>query len=377
METLTNPFVVGKYISEKYFCDRAKETDLLVKQIVNGRNVVLAAVRRIGKTGLINHCFNQPKIRDNYYTFYVDIYTTSCLSDFVCLLGAAIYQQLKPRKTVWAEKFFSIISSLRIGFRFDPITGEPGIDLGLGRISSPQTTLDEIFEYLEKADKPCVVAIDEFQRIGDYEEKNIEALLRTKIQQCKQTQFIYSGSRRHIMLNMFNSPSRPFYQSTINMGLEAIPEDVYTEFAETMFGLYSRKVSDELVEKVYEKFEGCTWYLQMMMNELFTLTPENGLCGADKFDTALDNILSTQEWSYKDMLAQMAPVQKQVLLAVAREGKATGITSSEFVVKYGLKSPSSVQSAVRTLLAKDMITQAEDIYRVSDYFFAEWIRKTF
>ncbi len=377
MENLDNPFLVGKYVPDEYFCDRVKETNFLVKQIVNGRNVVLASARRIGKTGLISHCFSQPGIMDKYYTFYIDIYTTTCLSDFVCQVGAAIYQQLKPRKTVWAERFFSFIGSLRFGFKLDTVTGEPTFNVSVGQIASPQTTLDEIFEYLENADKPCVVAIDEFQQIGGYEEKNVEALLRTKIQQCRTTQFIFSGSRRHVMNNMFNSPARPFYQSAISMGLEAIPLDAYTEFAVGLFRRRNKSVSEEVVEKVYREFEGCTWFLQVMMNELFALTPEGGSCGEEKFGVALENVICVQEWNYKDTLARLPLVQKQVLLAVAKEGRVTGITSSEFVGKYGLKSPSSVQSAVRALLEKDLITQDAGMFRVSDYFFAEWIRISF
>lgn len=157
------------------------------------------------------------------------------MAEFVYLLGKAIYDELKPKKTAWTERFFQILTSLRVGFKLDTVTGEPSFDIGLGDIQTPQTTLDEIFTYLETADKPCVVAIDEFQQISGFEEKNIEALLRTKIQQCKQTMFIFSGSRRHLMSNMFNSSSKPFYQSAISIGLEPIPIDIYVEFANRLF----------------------------------------------------------------------------------------------------------------------------------------------
>mgnify|MGYP003290530165 CR=1 FL=1 len=79
MENLTvlNPFVVGRYVSDKYFCDREKETEFLIKQIENGRNIALISPRRMGKTGLVQHCFQQPRLNENYYTFFVDIYATS------------------------------------------------------------------------------------------------------------------------------------------------------------------------------------------------------------------------------------------------------------------------------------------------------------
>lgn len=368
-----NPFVVGKYVSDKYFCDREKETEFLIKQVENGRNVALISPRRMGKTGLVQHCFLQSRLSDSYYTFFVDIYATSSLAEFVYLLGKAIYETLKPKRTAWTEKFFQMIASFRVGFKLDAVTGEPGFDIGLGDIQAPRTTLDEIFRYLESADKPCIVAIDEFQQIGSYEEKNVEALLRTKIQQCKQTLFIYAGSKRHLMSNMFHSSSKPFYQSAISMGLEPIPMDAYVEFADRLFEERGKHVSHELVEKVYTMFDGCTWFVQMMMNELFALTGYDDICGVEMLDEARRNVIQFQEASYKDLLFHLAPKQKLLLQAIAKEGVVRGITSSTFIKKYNLASASSVQAALKPLLKNDIVTQNEDTYRVYDYFFSEWL----
>lgn len=101
-----NPFVVGKYLSDKYFCDRSEETAFLRKQIENGRNVALISPRRIGKSGLIQHLFNLPDIKEQYYVFFIDIYATTSLNELVYILGKEIYEQLKPKTTAWKEKFF-------------------------------------------------------------------------------------------------------------------------------------------------------------------------------------------------------------------------------------------------------------------------------
>jgi AAA+ ATPase superfamily predicted ATPase len=370
---ITNPFIVGRYVSDEFFCDRKDETEFLIKQIENGRNVALISQRRLGKTGLIQHCFNQQKVIKKYYTFFVDIYATTSLTEFVYLLGKSIYEGLKPKKTAWKEKFFQVISSLRVGFKLDSMTGEPSFDIGLGDIQTPQTTLDEIFKYLEAANKPCIVAIDEFQQIGSFEEKNIEALLRTKIQQCKQTTFIFSGSKRHLMSNMFNSSSKPFYQSAISMDLKPIPQDVYVKFATRMFEKNGKNIEKSVIETVYQMFDGYTWFVQMMMNELFALTTNNECCGMDKLEQARKNVIQSQESSYKDLLFNLAPKQKQVLQAIAKEREVKGITSSAFIKKYNLSSASSVQAALKPLLKYDLITQNDDIYRVYDYFFADWL----
>lgn len=374
---VNNPFVVGKYLTDRYFCDRSEETEFLRKQIRNGRDVALISPRRIGKSGLIQHFFHQTDIQTDFYLFFVDIYATTSLSEFVYTLGKEIYEQLKPQSTVWKERFFQVISSFRVGFKLDTMTGTPTFDLGLGDIQTPSTTLDEIFAYIDEADKPCVIAIDEFQQIGEYPEKNVEALLRTKIQQCHRAQFIFSGSKRHMMSNMFNSPSKPFYQSAISMGLEPIPVDVYTDFATRLFEWKERHVEKEVVEAIWQRYDGYTWFVQMMMNELFALTPSGETCRMDQIPVAHQNVIMSQESSYKDILSNLPPKQKMVLQAIAKEGVAHNITSAKFIKRYNLNSASTVQSAVKLLLKNDMLTKTESGYRVYDYFLSDWLNKVY
>ena len=309
---VNNPFVVGKYLSDKYFCDRVVETAFLHKQIENGRDVALISPRRIGKSGLIQHFFNQQDVKNQYYVFFVDIYATTSLAEFVYTFGKEIYTQLKPLSTQWKEKFFQVISSFRVGFKLDAMTGAPSFDLGLGDIQAPQMTLDEIFTYIEEADKPCIIAIDEFQQIGEYTEKNVESLLRTKIQRCNRAQFIFSGSKRRVMSNMFNSPSKPFYQSAISMSLDPIPIDTYKQFAISLFDERSKHVETEVIEHVWQQYEGYTWFVQMMMNELYALTPEGGTCKTSMIEDARNNVIMSQEQSYKDLLSNLPPKQKTV-----------------------------------------------------------------
>lgn len=370
---VNNPFVVGKYLSDRYFCDRSEETEFLRKQILNGRDVALISPRRIGKSGLIQHFFNQPDIKEKYYLFFVDIYATTSLAEFVYTLGKDIYSQLKPHTTQWREKFFQVITSFRVGFKLDAMTGAPSFDLGLGDIQAPQTTLDEIFAYIEESDKPCIIAIDEFQQIGEYAEKNVEALLRTKIQKCHRAQFIYSGSKRHVMSNMFTSPSKPFYQSAISMGLDPIPINTYREFAISLFEGRNRHVQTDVIEQVWRLYDGYTWFVQMMMNELYALTGEGGNCLPAMVDIARHNVIMAQEQSYKDLLANLPPKQKIVLQAIAKEGVAHNVTSAKFIKKYNLNSASSVQAAVKLLLKNDLLTQVDNGYRVYDYFLSEWL----
>ena len=372
-KTIQNPFVVGKYLSDRYFCDRSDETEFLRKQILNGRDVALISPRRIGKSGLIQHFFNQPDIKERYYVFFVDIYSTTSLAEFVYTLGKEIYEQLKPKTTIWKEKFFQMIASFRMGFKLDSYTGTPTFDLGLGDIQVPQTTLDEIFAYINEADKTCIIAIDEFQQISEYAEKNVEALLRTKIQHCNKAHFIFSGSKRHLMSNMFNSLAKPFYQSAISMGLNPIPVKVYSDFAIKLFEERDKHVDREVIEDVWTQYDGYTWFVQMIMNELYALTSVNGTCQSSMIAEAQQNVIMLQESIYKDLLANLPPKQKIVLQAIAKEGVARNITSAKFIKKYSLNSASSVQAAVKLLLKNDLLTQTDCGYRIYDFFLSEWL----
>lgn len=370
----TNPFFLGIDIPDEYFCDRENETALLQKHISNGRNVLLTSPRRLGKSGLIKHFFNQSQIKKSYSTLYIDIYATHSLEELVYTWSKALQNQLKSN-TKWYEQFFKIVTSLRFAFKLDPVTGEPSFELKLGDIEKPDFTLDQIFEYLESEKKPTIVAIDEFQQVANYEDSDTEAILRSKIQQCRKTHFIFSGSHQHIMNEMFLSQNRPFYQSAIPMNLETIPSETYCKFASDLFTKFKKKINSGIIQKVYESFEGTTWFVQTIMNELFALTDKGKTCQEKYIEEAFKNIILVQEPQFRDQLATLPPKQKALLQAIAKEGSVTNITAAPFIKKYNLSSASSVQASLKGLLAKQIVSEISEKYRIYDYFFAFWLSR--
>lgn len=374
MAKIKNPFVVGTYVSPEYFCDREQETQTLRKHVDNGRNVSLTAQRRLGKTGLIQHFMHTEYIQKEYYTFFIDLYSTKSLAELVQKLAVEVYRRLQKTSERWWERFAKVVSSLSMGLSVDPVTGQPSFSIGLGQIQSPEVSLDQIFHYLETADRPCIVALDEFQQIAEYEEKNVEAVLRTRIQQCVNTHFIYSGSKRHMMMQMFNSPSRPFYQSCINMSLNPLPFDTYADFCQRLFTENGKTLERDVVEHVYAEFEGYTWYMHIMLNELYALTSQGETCSIDLYEEALKNVIVSQQQTYNELLSLIPPKQKMVLEAIAKEGKVQGVTSAAFIRSHSLPSASSVQAALKGLLEKEIITQTDGAYQVYDYFLVHYLR---
>ena len=373
---MDNPFVTKGYAGPENFCDRVKETKQLVELTVNGNNMALIAPRRVGKTDLIHHCFQQLEIKERFYTFHIDIYATTSLRDFVNIFGKAILDELKPKgKTAW-EGFLTTLRSLRSEITYD-INNFPTWSLGLGDIDYPSTTLDEIFEYLNKADRPCIVAIDEFQQITNYSDSpNIEATLRTYIQKCINATFIFSGSKRHLMGEIFSSPSRPFYQSVLIMNLRPIPVEKYADFAMFQFQKYGKSLNREVVDAVYQRFDAVTSCLQRVMNVLFLKTLPGQCCTVDMVDSAVDYILDMFTETYTDLLDKIPEKQREVFVAIAREGKAKNITGKPFIKKYRLQTVSVITAAVRGLLDKDLITTDKGTYMVYDPFLALWLQRS-
>ena len=371
---MKNPFILKGYISDDYFCDRKKETAELIRFIANDNNVVLVSPKRMGKTGLIEHCFRQKEISENYYTFFVDIYATRNLQEFVYKLGKEIFERLKPRGKKFTENFFNIISSLRPAYKLDEITGTPIFDIGINEIRSSEITLEEIFKYLNTSDKPCIIAIDEFQQITKYPEKNIEAILRTHIQKTTKTTFIFSGSQRHILHTMFFSASHPFYQSAVLQSLDAIDKNEYIDFADKHFRRTGKKVSVSYIERSYDLFEGHTFYVQAIMNQLFSELDDGVECTDKLFADALLNRVFSYETLFAEILNLLPERQKEMLCAVAKEGKASTITSGAFVKKHTLHSSASAQTAARQLLEKDILTRNGNDYAVYDRFFGLWLQ---
>lgn len=366
-----NPFITSGYVSPEYFCDRENETRQLVQNIQGHSHTVLISPRRMGKTGLIEHCFNQEVIKNDYHTFFLDIYSTMNLNDFVFLLGNRICRSLKTKDKQLMEMFVKVVKSIQFTIGFDE-AGMMNGSFGLGDIKDSQKSLEEIFQYLEEAKRPCVMAIDEFQQIEKYPEKNVEALLRTYIQHCNNATFIFAGSQRHIIQNMFASASKPFYNSSSMMSLAPIAKEKYVEFAVRMFAIFGKVCAPEYIDNLYDTLEGHTWYMQAVLYLAFYMTDKK--CSPTIINEALIKRVTENEDVFESMYYGLSERQRSTLKAVAAEGKAKQTQSVAFIKKYGLTSASSVQSAIRQLMDKDLVTTEKGSYRVDDRFFGFWLK---
>ena len=373
MSVVINPFIVSGKIPEAYFCDRVEESVQLEKSLTNQLNVVLTSSRRMGKTSLVDFVFNKPAISDEYITIFVDILQTTTFREFIFSLGTAVFDTVASRSEKWRKQFVTFMKSLSGSFGYDPIQNTPTFDVRLGDIQLPEYTLREIFQYLESVDKRCLVVIDEFQQITRYPEKNVEEILRTHIQKLSNANFVFSGSRRRLMEEMFFSAKRPFYQSAKPLRLEAINQDVYFDFAHTHFQQAGKDISKEAFTYVYETFWGVTLYVQRLMKDAYIETLPGTTCDVDMVKRLTEDYIRENDSHLREQLSFITEAQKELLYAIHAEGQVQSITSSAFNRKHRLRSPSSTQSAALKLLEYDLITRKEKTYSLSDPLMDLWL----
>ena len=377
MESIHNPFITRGYIPAECFCDRVSETQRLAKSLMNGNDVVLFSPRRMGKTGLIGHVFDLEEIKGYYYTFFVDILHTTSLREFTFFLGKEMFRALQPAGRKAIDKLVVALKSLQGKITYDSVTGQPAFGISLGDIQRPEFTLEEIFTYLDNAGKPCLVAIDEFQQINEYEDNNVEALLRGHIQKMKNCHFVFAGSKRSIMSAMFQSPARPFYKSADPLELKAIDRDTYSNFVEKKFNEYGKSVSKATVEYVYDLFEGYTYYMQRTFNEAFASIDRGEECSMDLVRTSIDNILLMNEVQFAEQMSSLTENQKRVLAAFAKEGHVRKVNTSAFIGRYQLSTASVVNAAIRKLLKEDIVTVDLKEYSIPDKFLWIWVNRQY
>lgn len=375
MGTLINPFVVSGRIPEGYFCDRVVESLELEKSLANQMNVVLTSSRRMGKTSLVDYVFNKPAISDDYITISVDILQTTTFREFIFAFGTAVFDAVATRGEKWRKLFVTFLKSLSGSFGYDPVQNTPTFDVKLGDIQLPEFTLREIFQYLDSVDKRCLVVIDEFQQITRYPEKNVEEILRTHIQKLSNANFVFSGSRRRLIEEMFFSAKRPFYQSAKPLRLEAIDEDVYFNFTVSHFQKAGKMITREAFDLVYKTFWGVTLYVQRLMKDAFIETQAGVTCDVAMVEQLIKDYIRENDSHLREQLSFITEPQKELLYAIHDEGQVQSITSSAFNRKHRLRSPSSTQSAALKLLEYDLITRKEKTYSLSDPLLSLWLSR--
>ncbi len=368
-----NPFIIKGSIPKDLFCDRVNEMQILERNVRSGVDTTLVSPRRMGKTGLIFRFFDEV-VGDETETLYVDIYASRDINDLINMLAEAILLKF-PEKTLIGKRFIDFLKGMRPSISFDPLSGAPKVSIVHQNDHQKEYSLKSLLEFIDQQKKTILVAIDEFQQINEYPEKNTEALLRSHIQQLKQTRFIFCGSKRSVLLDMFSNAKRPFYSSTQFLSLEAIEKNTYAAFIKDIFEKHNRNILPESIEYILEWSRRHTFYTQRLCNQIFSSGYKK--IGINEVKEACLSLLKGNEAIFFQYRQLLTPAQWNFLIALAKEGVVHHITAQDFLARHGIGTPANAKRINESLIEKELILDTPDMkgntYRVYDVFFSRWL----
>ncbi len=375
--SLANPFLIYDYRGPELFCDRESELSSLLEAFSNRRYVMLYSMRRLGKTGLIHHFHHILKKRRKGMCIYVDVQNTMNDEAFVAkLISASITTVEKSRKQI-VSRLGNFFSNLRPSITFDPVTNIPSIEIQIKDAQQIQQTLNVLIRMLNSLGKQVQISIDEFQQISNYEIPSIiDATLRGYLHKMPNIHFLFSGSQRRLLSDLFTKPQKPFYHAVDQLKLAKLDPQIYGEFIAKNFADRRQKISQEFVDEILDWTEGHTFYTQYFCNRLFA--KKNRTIVLTEVEQVKKEILFSYEPNYLQLRAALSNNQWHLLSAIAHEKKVASVNEKEFLNRYKMAQSSAAQ-ALRALLDKELLYEElgkdnKEIF-VYDPYLANWLRK--
>ncbi len=365
-----NPFVTEGYVGRDYFCDRKSELEDVLTALRGGRNLTLYSPRRMGKSGLIHRAFEE--LAQEARCYYLDIMHTRSLRDFSQMLSRKIIGSMDDPLEKVAQKVSKFFTSFRPVMYNDELTGQLKISLEV-LPGKEEHSLEETFHYIEQSGEMCYIAFDEFQQIANYDGVNAEALLRSYVQFIPNCHFVFSGSKTHLMQEMFTSPKRPFYQSTQPLSLKEISREAYYDFALRLFSEAGIDLRVEAFDYIYNSVFGHTWYVQYWLSKMYDIADTYADVKTAK--EALYKIMDEMEDNFETYVNLLTEPQLQVMVALSREGMVEKPRSNVFVKKHDLPGPSTISACLKKLVDDDMVLLQKGGYSVYDRFFMRWLNQ--
>ncbi|MCB0801176.1 MAG: hypothetical protein KDB91_11785, partial [Bacteroidales bacterium] len=302
---------------------------------------------------------------------YTDLLPTMNCNEMLNAVSTALFR-VRQKERNFMEKMFGLMVSLRPKLSIDPLTGEPAVELTVETTTDISTGLDSIMLLISEIKRDIVFMFDEFQQVAKYPEENTEAILRTVIQAYPVIPFIFSGSSKHMLENMFMSAGSPFYQSSELMYLERIPENDYAEFIKSHFQKAGREIDDDSLLRIFRWTRLHTWYVQYVCSIIYEQGYKN--TGADEVNRAFHRIMTDFEPQYINYRNLLSAHQFRLLIAIAAEDGVDQPTAGGFISRYGLTSPSSVSASLKSLADKEMVVLDHGKWQVYDVFFSRWLQ---
>lgn len=361
---MQNPFRFSGIVAEPAFCDRIRERKEIKRYIESSQNVLLYSHRRYGKSSLILKIFRELK---NTTSVYVDLYGTTHIGEFITAFLKGI-SSLESQMNRLMKILREGIRSMGLHFSIDPITGMPTASPVINR-SVQEKTIEELFAVIEtfSRKKKLVVAFDEFQEVAAYGGDGFEKSLRKSIQKHDRISYIFAGSQKHLITEMFNDRKRAFYMLATSFPLGKIQTHEYVKWVNRLYRKAERSIENSFIEEVVAVCENHPMYVQEFF---FNLWEEKKL-SFEHLDRVKHDMVGNRIPEYSYLWDSLTLNQKRALKLVAlTSGK--NIFSAENLNKIGFRTASQVTAALAGI-KKTGILDKNKTWKIHDPFFKRWL----
>ena len=277
------------------------------------------------------------------------------------------------------RKLISAFKGLRPLLSFDQLSGAPQLQITYRNDDEKIYTLEGLLAFLNEQPNPVVLAIDEFQQIRAYPETNVEAMLRTQMQQLGNVSFLFSGSKKHMMADIFSNPQRPFYASTQFLSLNAIEEEKYKQYIVNAFESGEKSISDDAVNFILTWTRRHTYFTQLLCHEVYD--KNQSAIGKKDVEECCERLLNANEAYFLQYRQLLSPGQWNMLVALAKEEYVSQPYATAFLSRYKLGSSAAAKRQLTSLIEKDVIEEVtskdSSYYTISDTFFLRWLAREY
>lgn len=370
---MPNPFYTYTLPVDVPFCNREREIKDLLSFASSGTNVVLYSPRRFGKTSLVKRVQNTLR-GDGAVTIFADFFGVTSVEDVAARLAKAVFSVTHKNESLW-KIALRTIKSFRPVLRPDPESGvslsvEPA-SIGRRGLDLLDETMDSLGRFIEENGKLVHVALDEFQEIVELKEAlQIEAAMRTRIQHHRASYF-FVGSRRRVLLGIFNERQRPFFQSAINYELKRLPAGKLAMFVKEQFESGGKKCSVETARKLAETVSCHPYYAQKLGFFAFEMSGDTATAGDIR--EAMKRLILSEMPVFEAILQGLSLQQKLVLRTIAIEPTDMPF-SHAYMARHRPGSAGGVQHSLKQLVRLDLIEKEKE-WRVVDPVFAMFLKE--
>lgn len=368
------PFIFGIATSGDNFTDRKKETERLLLNFQHGVNTVLISPRRWGKTSLVQKVCRLAQ-SDKLKIVYLDIFSCRSDKEFYNAFATAIIKQTSSKFEEWldnAKLFLSRITP-KISIGPDPMT-----DFSISLEMNPKNEdIDEILQLPEKIaqKKNCsiVICIDEFQQIAEFSDsKTFQKRLRTVWQLQKNVSYCLFGSKKHLMNELFENKSYPFYKFGDAIYLQKIGTQDWVEYICNRFSVTGKQISEQLAERICQAVDNHSSYVQQLAWLVWVHTDK--IATEKDFESAYQDIIDQNTPLFEKQTESLTTYQMNFLRAVL-DGVHSEFTKQEILNKYQLGTSANISIVKRALEKKELIEIEKRKIIIPDPIMSVWLKR--